>query len=312
MATTLPAPVEANTGSELLCQDRPNCLLTLIASLSHAPFPYHGQVGDLQTPFLDGRDPVTHQPYHTVTPGLLYLEDPHYLDNRVLIHLPKHFKKDRPFEILLFFHGHNSELRQSLLKEMALIEQINATGRNLILIAPQMALNAMDSSPGKLYRPQGFKRLLVNVEFILKHHLGKKFARKFNQAPIILAAFSGGYRAVAYTLDRGFASGRELDGRIKGVILLDALFGELEKFQHWLQRPTRQGFFINLHTTATRTESMQLEQRLRNPHSPWHTTLTKQIKPKQIYSLPVTTEHMEIPLAGPPEFPLTTFLQRVK
>lgn len=311
LLSSMIAPLEAAITSQVLCQKARSCRLTLMASLPHAPFPYHGRVGDSSQPFFDKTDPTTGQPLHTVSEGVYYPEDPHYLDNRVLIHLPPSFKPKKPFEILVFFHGHNTELHRTLVEEMALLKQVNASGRNVVVVAPQLALDATDSSPGKLYRREGFTHLLEDVANVLKLRVGKRFASRFAKAPVILTAFSGGYRAMAFTLDRGFANEHALHGRLKGVILLDGLYGEADKFQNWLQNPRRRGFFINLHTPSSRPLSLMLEQDWQQKNQPWFNVLDDKIKKGQIYSLPVATPHLAIPLAGPPPWPLATFLKKI-
>ncbi|MEO5334379.1 MAG: hypothetical protein H7839_20380 [Magnetococcus sp. YQC-5] len=286
--------------------------MTLTASLPNAPFPYDGEIGDSKEPFFAGVDPVRGERMHTVLEGVSYPEHPHYVDNRVLIHMPPGFNYKKPFEILVFFHGHDTELRRTLVDEMALLQQVNASGRNVVLIAPQLVLNAMDSSPGKLYRSEGFKRMLTDVGHLLRHHAGKKFANQFAKAPVILAAFSGGYRALAYTLDRGFTNPWELDARLRGVILLDGLYGEVDKYASWLQRPKRLGFFVNLHTISTREISMLMEQGWQESGQSWSAKLSGQIKPRQIYSLYVNTPHKKIPVEGPPAWPLADLMKRIK
>ena len=41
--------------------------------------------------------------------------------------------------------------------------QITAAGVNAVLVAPQFAVNAADSSAGKFWEPNGFKRFLDEV-----------------------------------------------------------------------------------------------------------------------------------------------------
>ncbi|MBF0152680.1 MAG: hypothetical protein HQL64_02940 [Magnetococcales bacterium] len=296
---------------EVLCRSETSCRITLIARLPHAPFPYNGVVGDTDQPFFDHTDPISGQPVHTVSGRSLYPESPHYRDNRVLLHLPPAFDPDSPFQILLFFHGHHSEIWRTLVKEMALLEQINATNRNLVLVAPQLALDAADSSPGKLYRPKGVSNMLGDLSRVLTKELGRKFADRFKRAPVILVAFSGGYRALAYTLDRGFAMKRERDKRLRGVILLDALYGDPEKYATWLRHPRRRSFFVNLYGPSSASLSEQLKQGLAKHGPPWHDALGMKIRPSGIYSLAVATPHESIFLEGPPHWPLVEILKRV-
>ncbi|MBF0273373.1 MAG: hypothetical protein HQL98_15090 [Magnetococcales bacterium] len=325
---------------EVICRKTPSCQMTLMARLPHAPFPYDGMVGDTGQPFFEGMDAAHGQRLHRVSEELSYPESPHYRDNRVLIHLPPQFKPDNPFEIVVFFHGHMTELNRTVVDEMALPDQINATGRNLLLVAPQMVLEGADSSPGKLYRPGGFDNLLQDVSKVLKSRMGKTFAARFDRAPVILTAFSGGFRATAYTLDRGFANQKPLkkpnkgdkknkrdkpgkeeipdkrvspdkrDARLRGVILVDALYSDTEKFNAWLRHPGRRGFFVNLYGPSSAPLSQQLQQEWDQCKLPWSERLKGKIKPKGLYSLSVETHHDSILLAGPPSWPLVEILKK--
>lgn len=296
---------------EVLCRASSACYATWMARLPHAPFPYDGRVGDSDLPFFDHVDPVSGQRMHTVSERIAYPESPHYRDNRVLIHLPPAFKPDRPFEILLFFHGHQTELQRTLVEEMALLQQLNGVGRNLMLVAPQMALDAADSTPGKFYRPQGVQHMFQDLSWILEREMGKPFARRMASAPVVLAAYSGGYRALAYTLDRGFSERAERDKRLRGVILLDALYGEWETFAEWLSHPGRRGFFVNLYGSTTEPLSVALQEKLKTEEIPWSNTLQKRSHASGIYFLPVETPHPAIILMGPPPWPLVEILKQV-
>lgn len=296
---------------EVLCKKSSDCYATWMAQLPHAPFPYDGMVGDSNLPFFDHVDPVSGQLMHTVSEMVSYPESPHYQDNRVLIHLPPTFQPDRPFEIFLFFHGHHTELNRTLVEEMALLQQLNAVGRNLVVVAPQMALDAADSSPGKFYRSQGVQKMIQDLSWVVGQEMGQPLADRIDSAPVILAAFSGGYRALAYTLDRGFAERSERDKRLRGVILLDGLYGEWEKFADWLSHPGRCGFFVNLYGSTTTPLSVRVQEHLEAHGIPWSDTLQEKIKPQGIYLLPVETPHQAICLLGPPPWPLMEILKQV-
>ncbi|MBF0609999.1 MAG: hypothetical protein G8345_06315 [Magnetococcales bacterium] len=297
---------------ETLCRKNPSCLVTLIARLPHAPFPYDGMVADTNQPFFDKMDPENNQRLHTVNDAVSYPESPYYQDNRVLIHLPPSFKPNKPFDILVFFHGHKTELVRTLIKEQALLQQVNNINRNLVLVAPQMVLNAQDSSPGKLYQSQGFANMLNDVSLVLGKKFGKRLAARFGKASVILSAFSGGYRAVSFVIDRGFFTKDERNQRLKGVILLDALYGETEKFADWLTDRDRQGFFVNFYGLSSTPLSQNLEQDTEKQGVVWQRSLQGNILPKEIYALSVDTPHQTIFLSGPPEWPLVDILKRTK
>ncbi|MEO5347034.1 MAG: hypothetical protein H7834_11740 [Magnetococcus sp. YQC-9] len=299
---------ETEISHEVICRKTSSCLLGLMAKLPHAPFPYDGIVGDTDQPFYDYQDLVSEKRFHTTSNGTLIPESPHFRDNRVLIHLSPTFQPDKPYTILVFFHGHNTELNRTLIKEMGLLRQINASGRNLVLVAPQMALNAADSSPGKLYCRLGFARMLEDVSHVLGKTMGAKFAARFNNAPVVLAAYSGGYRAVAYTLDRGLDQTQ--NRRVRGIILLDALYGELDKFDTWLQQPGNK-FMVNLYSPSSTPLTLELKKRLQERGQLWSNTMRIRTIPHKILFLSVRTQHDRIMFDGPPQWPLSEIIRKM-
>ena len=61
--------------------------------------------------------------------------------------------------------------------------------------------------------------------------------------PVVIVAYSGGYLPAAYSLAHGGA--RE---RIKGVVLLDALYGEPDKFARWIEQERGHAFFVSAYS----------------------------------------------------------------
>ena len=55
--------------------------------------------------------------------------------------------------------------------------------------------------------------------------------------PVVIVAYSGGYLPAAYSLEHGGA-----DDRVRGVVLMDALFGERDKFARWIKRESAAPF----------------------------------------------------------------------
>ena len=54
--------------------------------------------------------------------------------------------------------------------------------------------------------------------------------RTFFKLPVVIVGYSGGYLPTAYALSVGGISGSAL----RGMVLLDALYGELDKFEDWI------------------------------------------------------------------------------
>ncbi len=279
-----------------------------IAALASAPFPYDGPAADGARPFYDTRDPRTRQRAHTTGDGTVLPEHPHYTDDRVLFHLPPGFDPARPFEILVFFHGHGSEIERSVARDLDLPGQLDLSRRNMVLIAPQLALEAPDSSPGKLGLADGLKTLLDEAATLLAQCTGgPDDAQAFRTAPVILSAFSGGYRAVAFSLAQG-----GVDARIRGVLLLDAVYGDTRLFGSWMLERWHDGFFVSLHgpSTARWHEELKavLAERRRRPSG----RLPARIRPGTHALVAVETDHNTLPLQGPPRQPLLHMLKRIR
>lgn len=306
-AGTKAAGARTAAGSRQAAKPRPRPADTFIAPLANAPFPYDGPVADGTRPFFDIYDRSSGRRLHSVGDGTVYPEVPHYRDSRVLFHLPAGFDPRRPFPIVVFFHGHMSELERTVLGELGVARQIDGARRNLALLAPQLARDAADSSPGKLFRQGGLKRLLDEACATLARRTGGKAdLAAFRRAPVVLAAYSGGYRAVAYCLDRG-----GLGRRIAGVFLLDALYGDLDKFAAWMTARRRTGFLVSLHGESTLAWHEELRARLAAKRLKPADVLPAQIRPGTMAFLRVATEHAALPVQGPPAAPLAEMLRRL-
>ncbi len=271
--------------------------LTFTAHLTHAPFPYDGRFGDERGAFFDTT--WRGQRAHSTNSGKVYSEKRHYSDDRVLFHVPAHFDAAQPVTIVMFFHGHNSELRRTVLDEMQIAQQIDRAQRNVILVAPQLARDAADSSAGKLFRRNGLKHLLGEAATVLAKRVNGLTATRLRAAPVILSAFSGGYRSVAFCLDRG-----GIDHRIAGIVLLDALYGEQDKFAAWINR--RHGFAVVLGGPSTAIGHDTLVARLKNDGVMVKGVIPRKLAAGDVVLKMTRTSHGRLPQFGPPKWPLMT------
>ena len=62
--------------------------------------------------------------------------------------------------IVVFFHGNGATLERDVRDRQLVPQQISDSGVNAVLLAPQLAVNAADSSAGKFWQPGGFKRFM--------------------------------------------------------------------------------------------------------------------------------------------------------
>ncbi len=180
-----------------------------------------------------------------------------FSDPRVLLHIPKGFDPNKPAVMVVFFHGHGATLTRDVLNRQEVPEQISESHANAVLVAPQLAYDARSSNPGKLWEPGAFARFVREAGVQLARMYGDPRAgQTFANMPIIIVAYSGGYLSAATSLERG-----GLKNRVRGVVLLDALYGELDGFANWISH-NRSGFFVSSWTRSTRQRNAQLEEML--------------------------------------------------
>jgi hypothetical protein len=276
--------------------------LSFVEAMASAPFPYEGTYDDTGQCFFDWTDPNTGKRFHTNRYGLRLPEPEHYIDNSVLFHLPPGFSPEKPFAFLVFFHGNNSDIQQTD-RDYQIAEQVDGSGRNVILILPQLAKNATDSSPGKFFNHNAFKSFMVEASEILARRLGEEHLPALRAAPVFLAAFSGGYKSTAYVLDRGGE-----DRRIRVVFLIDALYEDLDKFGKWITDGAESRLIAAIYTQGTENNTRELADRISTQRIKINWTWPASLAPGSVSLIQSSNEHLMTPLLGPPERPLSHFL----
>jgi hypothetical protein len=225
---------------------------TALVPFETAPFPYHGSMPGTGAPFINvdegGRKG------HRTASGRVYWEDQTYNDRRVLLHIPKGFDVRRPALMLVYFHGHGATLERDVLDRQKVPAQISTSNANVVLVAPQLAVDAADSSAGKFWQPGAFGRFIGEAgQQLARLHGDRKSLRTFASMPIVIVAYSGGYVAAASAIERG-----GLKKRVRGVVLLDSLYGDLDKFARWIEDDPS-AFFVSVYLGSTRTQNAKLE-----------------------------------------------------
>ena len=231
--------------------------LTTLVSMNSSAFPYFGNNPASEEPFLniakgDRRG-------HRSLSGRVYWQDQTYNDNRVLVHVPETFDVRKPGVIVVFFHGNGATLERDVRDRQLLPQQITDSGVNAVLLAPQLAVDAADSSAGKFWQPDGFKRFMAeSAEQFGKLNGDPASARAFAKMPIVIVGYSGGFMPTAFCLDVG-----GVGDRIRGVLLLDAVYGQLDKFASWIDN-NRSAFFVSSYTHYTAQHDQELMRMLRD------------------------------------------------
>ncbi len=250
------------------------------------PFPIRGEIPEKNLPFLDAAD--GNRRGHTSPRGGVYWEET-YSDRHVLLSIPRGFDPKKPTLIVLYFHGNLAKLARDVRDRQQVPRQVAESGLNAVLVAPQLAVDALDSSAGRFWEPGFFARFLDEAAARLAKLYGNENARAtFAHAPVVLVAYSGGYLPAVWSVYAGGAN-----ERVRGMILLDALFAESDKVAAWLAaRPP--AFFVSAYTRSAREENDALQKMLGEQ------------KIKVQTSLPPRLAEGSVPLSPPAKMPYTT------
>jgi hypothetical protein len=249
------------------------------AAFRNSAFPYRGLIPNYQEtgktrPFLDVDD--NGRLGHSSPRGGLLWEDQTYNDRTVLLAAPQSFDPRRPGVIIVFFHGNMATLERDVVARQQIVRQLADSGLNGVLVAPQLAVDAPDSSAGKFWSPGGFAAFLNEAE----GKLGDFYPSgrgAFRRMPVVIVAYSGGYLPAAYSLTVGGES-----GRVRGVVLLDALYGEKDKFVRWVEGAGRDAFFVSAYSTSSRDGNMAVEADLQQAGFPVQNALPTTLAPGEI------------------------------
>ena len=219
-----------------------------LASFENSAFPYHGLIPNYQEtgktrPFLDVDD--NGRLGHSSPRGGIHWEDQTYSDRSVLLAAPQSFDPARPGVIIVFFHGNMATLSRDVIARQQIVRQLADSGLNAVLVAPQLAVDAQDSSAGRFWSPGGFAAFLSEAQTKLGE-LYPNARGAFRRMPVVIVAYSGGYLPAVYSLAVGGDQ-----GRMRGVVLLDALYGERDKFVSWVEGPGRNAFFVSAYSTSS-------------------------------------------------------------
>lgn len=253
---------------------------TQLVAFNASAFPYRSNVPDTNKPFLDVKNGSKRG--HTSLRGDVYWENPTYSDRRSLLYLPSGFDPRRPVLIVLFFHGQGATLERDVIARQAVPRQVAETGQNIALVAPQLAVDAADSSAGNFWKPGHFAAYLDEAaERLMRLYGDRSAGRQLNLAPVVMVAYSGGYLSAAYALERGGAN-----HRIRGVILMDALYGDEDKYAGWMAARRRQAFLFSAYTESTKDEHATLQGLLDKKRIPYIKSLPSALTPGTVAFVP--------------------------
>lgn len=241
--------------------DRLRTALALAATLASGPAaaqPLTERYADIGTMIVTASDhamfPHEKRAQGHTYEGKTYPADVHYGDRTVAIFVPRGFRAGDTTNLVFYFHGWRNNVDDTL-RQFRVAEQLAASGVNAVLVLPEGPKNAPDSFGGKLEETGVFASLVSDVLATLK---ARGVVESAKPGSIVLAGHSGAYRVMAFILARG-----GLTANVKEVYLFDALYGQSEKFAHWIDRFP--GRLIDIYTAegGTRDPSRDLMDDLR-------------------------------------------------
>ncbi|MFC1478554.1 hypothetical protein ACFL57_03760 [Candidatus Margulisiibacteriota bacterium] len=156
-----------------------------------------------------------------------YPQDVHYQDRSFAFFIPPAFDISNKFHFLIYLHGRDNNVNDVLNRDK-LVQQITASGKNIILIIPALAKNAKDPFGGWLEEPNGFTKMLSEIKISLAAMLNIDITA-LNRGRIIIAAYDGGQSPLSGILMHG-------GERIDQVYLFDGLSKGNERLLFWQER----------------------------------------------------------------------------
>jgi hypothetical protein len=181
-------------------------------------------------------------------------------DDTVIVFVPDRyrFRAEEGVSALVHFHGHNSSAERAIAAH-ALREQLVDSRQNAVLVVPQLALFAADSSCGRLASAGALARLLGGaLSTAARVGRGTLGDSRFPERPLLgrvcLSAHSGGYHAAACSLRQGGVD-------VSETYLFDALYAESDVFRDWVltrrdDPATSRHKLVSYFTVGTATESL--------------------------------------------------------
>ncbi|MSP61961.1 MAG: hypothetical protein EXR72_16845 [Myxococcales bacterium] len=159
-----------------------------------------------------------------------------------LVYLPSSFRPAPPIPVIVFLHGWNNCVENVVRdagascnpgpgtpsrQAYSLAAQLEASGKNALLLCPEVVFDQPTGDPGNLGKTGGFRALLDETLKNLAPLLGPLTAD--DVGPVALASHSGGYQAAGAIATRGGVPVAE-------IFLLDSLYGNTADFDAWVKK----------------------------------------------------------------------------
>ena len=251
-----------------------------LADFKTSAFPYHGIAPNSEhpeqaKPFMDVND-NGRLGHNSPRGGTLY-EDTTYNDRRVLLAASVSFDPRNGGALIVFFHGNSATLARDVVERQQIVRQLSDSPLNGVLVAPQLAVDALDSSAGNFWRPGAFAEFLDEADAKLANLYPGVGRGAFARMPVYVIAYSGGYLPAAYSLAVG-GSGE----RVRGVVLLDAIYGEADKWRDWVEGARGHAFFVSAYSTSSKDGNDALKAQLAHDGVSVSSSLPDSLRPGDV------------------------------
>jgi hypothetical protein len=247
-------------------------------------------------------------------------------NNKVAVHFPATFDASKPFLLCLFIHGidlpgvpHEQHIQQA-------IRQMGASATNVMLVAPRFNQN----DPGTFATPGVFGSFIAELQSVIpplleKAGMAKAVAATVGafaamQAPMVISAFSGGWKPLGAILENLPVQGVPAK-RVAGVQLLDAVYEDwylrYAFVPDWMSGKGAQTALVSIFSSTTAGHAKEGNEHLLRDLRPgempkpaasaW-SLLPNPLPPGTIAFFEMSTSHPHVPSDGPPANPIASFL----
>jgi hypothetical protein len=155
-----------------------------------------------------------------------------------IVHVPDGFDRAGPIDVVVYLHGHRNCIANVLgetdtectpgggtRSATSLAAQLAESGRNALLVLPEVRFDEASSDPGAFGDDDGFRAFLAEALAALPPPLGPLAVDDVGH--VIVASHSGGYLAVAGILTVGGVG-------VDEVWLFDSLYGATLAYDTWV------------------------------------------------------------------------------
>jgi hypothetical protein len=249
-------------------------------------------------------------PLNGVTRDIAFASAPHAAEHdKVAVHMPATFDPTAPFLLCLFLHGIGGDVSFEDHIQKA-TDQIATCPANALLVAPRFGPGVR---PGTFEDSAGFSAFVAE----LQAELTAGGIAAPSDAPIVLVAFSGGWRPLNAVLKGLQLPGNPLADRLVGILLLDSVYGPLSSAEiiAWQQSGRAQTALLSIYGRDTTDNAPAANRALIETLKEIGPVLTpaswaelKDFPPGTVAFFEVPTPHLEIVSDGPPAAPIAAFL----